>query len=164
MRSRLEARAASILDAFGMIWEYEVACFADGPRQYLPDFLVAGAGTRAAWWVEVKPISADLRAAMDRMEVILASNKHAHLALWLPEHDFVALRSRGGGWYACEASACLAIAAGAAAPPDRTLPHRWCCADHAAAASAMYDTALGLPPRRWAKSVLPRNDGMAVAA
>jgi hypothetical protein len=85
MRSRLEARAAQILDAKAIAWEYEPCCFASEDGQYLPDFRLDG-----TIYVEVKPRPvfddpAQLAVVQKRMQVIRASEPTATLAVWAPE-------------------------------------------------------------------------------
>jgi hypothetical protein len=82
MRSRLEARAAGILDQLDLEWCYEPHCFADGLAQYLPDFEL-WPGNNPHCYVEVKPSGA--HSAMDKMRIILASEPEATLALWIPD-------------------------------------------------------------------------------
>lgn len=54
MRSRLEARFAGILDGHGIKWEYEGPAYAEGSKQYLPDFTLP-IDWVAKWIIDVKP-------------------------------------------------------------------------------------------------------------
>lgn len=91
MRSRLEAKFAGHIDGCvpvgrGRVWEYEACCYADGDRQYLPDFSI-----NRKLFFEVKPPNADFSVALDLMHVILASASMAELQV-------VTQRSQDGPW------------------------------------------------------------------
>jgi hypothetical protein len=83
MRSRLEALYAQSLDSGGIEWEYEPQCFADEQGQYLPYFRV-----NHRWWVEVKPESADLHAALAKMHRILSTETDARLTVSTNEGSY----------------------------------------------------------------------------
>jgi hypothetical protein len=90
MRSRLEAAFAQRLDTdpidLGRTWTYEPRCFADEHGQYLPDFAVESTGDFGYMeYIEVKPYDItrdELIAAAGRMQIILASDPGAALAVW----------------------------------------------------------------------------------
>lgn len=94
MRSRLEARYASWLDQMQVLWEYEPFCFADGKRQYLPDFVVHHvnvlSGQRSVY-IDVKPFW-PLGDLTERMTTIWATDPTAVLAIEAADLDYVALR------------------------------------------------------------------------
>lgn len=86
MRSRLEARWAAFLDEWaepyrdiGIGWEYEPRAFADGHRQYLPDFVITGLGFPI--YYEVRPTFEAAVSAFEQMQIILASEPNAELRI-----------------------------------------------------------------------------------
>jgi hypothetical protein len=88
MRSRLEAKAAQMYDAAGLVWTYEPQCFASESGQYLPDFRIGESA-----YFEVKPFAyfAEplnfyvLSEVQHRMEIILESEPSASLAIHCPD-------------------------------------------------------------------------------
>lgn len=89
MRSRLEAKFATMLDLHGITWEYEGQAFGSVAGQYLPDFRVTNpqsmhregqAGDR--YYIEVKPYLPD--AAIVRMNIIRETDPDAILAIATP--------------------------------------------------------------------------------
>lgn len=82
-RSRLEARWATLFNAMEWAWEYEPQGFTLPGGNYLPDFRLKIAGTREAFWFEVKPGNqekedprwAELAAASD-MVMVVARGMH----------------------------------------------------------------------------------------
>jgi hypothetical protein len=88
MRSRLEAAYAQMLDTVGFRWTYEPRVFADGNGQYLPDFQITRPDGRP-WFVEVKPTDEAAEYACERMEIILASEPNAVLAVAVPLGDYI---------------------------------------------------------------------------
>ena len=71
MRSRLEARWAAELDAWGVEWLYEPRAYADENGQYLPDFEVHNEGK--TFFVEVKPTETAAEAAPSRIAPLFSS-------------------------------------------------------------------------------------------
>lgn len=96
MRSRTEARVATVLDAAGIPWAYEPRTYripyVKGSG-YLPDFeLWPGAPYR--WFIEVKPTGiyderhtdpTDLRTACRRLAIVHLSELTATLGLWVAD-------------------------------------------------------------------------------
>lgn len=92
MRSRLEARFAAGLDSLDAKWTYEPRAFADSHAQYLPDFQV-GYQT----FIEVKPTVEHAIEALDKGDIIFASEPCATFAVASPDlGNFLMLR-RGPG-------------------------------------------------------------------
>lgn len=83
MRSRLEARFAAILDSDGFEWTYEPRAYASQDGQYLPDFEV-GNGL-----IEVKPTIELAILAMERMQIVRASDTKAVLVIACPFGMFI---------------------------------------------------------------------------
>ena len=115
MRSRLEALFAEELDRWGIGWTYEPECFAGPDGQYLPDFKLdigvfdiaandpeTGEPTGCQWvglarpighgsvYVEVKSSQAAVAEALaERMCIIRASERDAHLLVATPDVDYM---------------------------------------------------------------------------
>lgn len=113
MRSRLEALWAAQFDSGGYVareddpgfrWTYEPVCFADGRRQYLPDFgLTHGHGL--VEYAEVKPSSlsaASLHELQNLMEVVWWSVPAAQLCIFVgsPDEAVCFEGTFDGGWHA----------------------------------------------------------------
>lgn len=108
MRSRTEAKAARLLDDWGIPWQYEPVTFRSGRAGYIPDFLLWPG--KHEWWLEIKhPAIYDVKAALTsvdgdgtlkirpghlhvalkKMLIIrkVRSNRRADLALWICDPD-----------------------------------------------------------------------------
>lgn len=90
MRSRLEARVAADLDGQGLSWRYEPRAYASSAGQYLPDFEIV-TSKRFLVFLEVRPTIERALAATSRMQIILASEPAAALAVLVPEDGVMLL-------------------------------------------------------------------------
>lgn len=100
MRSRLEARYAAVLDAFGLTWTYEPRAYANAAGQYLPDFELPADDLAPIQFIEVRPTLDRGMLALTQMPVIWDSEPDAILVVTMPRIPFwyVAYGDRDRTW------------------------------------------------------------------
>jgi hypothetical protein len=96
MRSALEARHASLLDAKGWTWEYEPERFYSKDDTYLPDFWVRMADGGDCYLELKGAMPKDIQAIQARMQIIWETKPAAFLCIRIDENNWM-YGARGDG-------------------------------------------------------------------